>query len=123
MPWWSWILVWLLLVLVLFGVMALGAVHLWRRASGLLKEVGAAQESLSSAYDASAEPLRFEAERHGVPVGWDAAFADPAEVRAAKESERDGRVAARRDRRIASLYAHGRPRRWGDVVEDGRDEA
>jgi hypothetical protein len=119
MAWWFWLLLWIVLVLVLLLVMVLGAIHLWRKAKGLLGEVSDAQEALARAYVPDAEPVTApESARSSLPSGWDAAFADPAEVRRTREGERDARVAARRERRIASLYAHGRPRRWGDLDEN-----
>lgn len=122
MPWWSWILIWLLLVLILLGMLVLGAVYLWRRAKGLLGEVGRAQEALTSAYGEGTAVRAPDSARGTVPVGWEAAFTDPAEVRALREADKDVRVERRRARRIASLYANGRPRRWDDVMDPPHEE-
>lgn len=117
MPWWSWILIWVVLVLLLLGMLTLGAIYLWRKAKALLAEASRAQEEITAAYSGG-EPLSApDSARGSVPVGWDAAFADPAQVRAQRQEDKDVRVDRRRRRRIDSLYANGRPRRWGDVME------
>lgn len=119
MPWWFWLLLWIVLALVLLLVLVLGTVYLWRKAKRLLGEVSDAQELLSQANNPDAVPLTAPQDaRSALPSGWDAAFADPATVRQLRSQEKDARVEARRERRIASLYAHGRPRRWGDLDEN-----
>ena len=120
MPWWSWALIWTVLVLVLLLVLVLGALYLWRKAKGLLGEASEAQEKLSAAYGGGV-PLEAPAEAAGtVPVAWDAIFSTPEQVRAQRSADQELRVARRRKRRIDSLYAHGRPRRWGDVHDEGQ---
>ncbi len=123
MPWWFWLLLWIVLALVLLLVLVLGTVYLWRKAKGLLGEVSEAQELLSQANNPDAAPLTAPAEaRTELPSGWDAAFDDPARLRQLRAEEKDARVAKRRERRIASLYAHGRPRRWGDLDENNHGQ-
>lgn len=119
MPWFFWVLLWVVLGLIFLLSLVLGAIFLWRRAKALLAEAGRAQEELSAAYSSDAAALSAPASaKSALPVGWDAAFGDPALVRAVRDEERDGRVAARRERRIASLHAHGRPRRWEDLPQN-----
>lgn len=123
MPWWSWILIWVVLVLLLLGMLVLGAMFLWRKARTLLAEAGRAQEQLTAAYSGGEVLSAPESAKGSVPVGWDAAFADPAQVRSQREDDREGRVARRRQRRIDSLYANGRPRRWDDVMDPPETDA
>lgn len=39
MPWWSWVLIWTGLVVLLLAVLVLGALHLWRKAAAALDEL------------------------------------------------------------------------------------
>lgn len=115
LPWWFWFLLWTVLILLTLGAMVLGAIYLWRKAKGLWQEVGEAQSVLTAAYGQGEAVRAPEDAATSVPAGWDAVFSDPVMVRAQKEADTRERKARRRERRIASLWANGRPRRWGDV--------
>lgn len=117
MQWWSWTLIWIVLVLLLLGMLVLGGIHLWRKAKALLAEAGRAQERLTDAYAGGEALSAPEGAAGSVPVGWDAVFSDPAQVRSQSQGDKDERVARRRKRRIDSLYANARPRRWNDVMD------
>lgn len=125
MNWFMWTLLWLALSLGLIAMLAWGALHLWRKVRASLVDVSQASEKIADALQTDAEPVAsLSAEgRHGTPVGWDATFADPAVVRAARANQRDHRVEARRKRRIDMLWATGRPRRWEDIQDVDEDTA
>ncbi|MGO2633211.1 MAG: hypothetical protein ACTH9H_05580 [Galactobacter sp.] len=121
MPWWSWVLIWTLLVLILLAVLVLGGVHLWRKLKALMDNVAQAEAALTPAMSSGA-PRRAERTSE-LPVGWDALSAEPIVVRAGLREEKDARKDARRTRRIENLYATGRPRRYTDLDHEvGHDQ-
>jgi hypothetical protein len=115
-PWWSWVLIWTALVLILLAVLVLGGLHLWRKLKALLGKLTEAEAALSPAM-AAGDPVRAE-RTSALPVGPDAVSAEPVMVRAGLREEKDERKAARHTRRIENLYATGRPRRYGDLEQD-----
>lgn len=59
MPWWSWVLIWTGLVLVLLATLAILGVHLYRKAMALMAEVGRLsdlQAQLAEQADAVVKP-------------------------------------------------------------------
>lgn len=113
MPWWSWVLIWFVLVLILLGVLVLSGVYLWRKLKSLLGELDTAQARLSPAL-ADGVPVSAGPTSQ-LPVGWEALEAEPIEVRAGLREEKQARKDARRTRRIQMLLRTGRPRRYSDL--------
>jgi len=94
MPWWSWLVIWTVLVLGLLGELAFFAWWLFRKAVAAGREAAALMdkaEILSRRADELHE--RFEP----------AVLADAEELRAAREDERAGRAFARQARRDARV--------------------
>ena len=103
MPWWSWVLIWTGLVLVLLGMLAWFAVTLFRKLMALADAVGALGD-LVGALDA--DPAE------GTPPRRPAIFADWNELALTVDQQRTARERfrqQRRDRRIArgKLLQHG----------------
>ena len=95
MPWWSWIVIWGVLVLLALGMLAWQAYRLFRKFVGTLKALGELADQVSE-LGASVEKL--EAERR-VP----AIFANRDVLSAARRTRRSERAherQARRDRLI-----------------------
>jgi|GEM_PF-2460495 len=119
--WWAWALIWLVLVLLLVLLLVLGGIHLWRKATALLREASAAQEQLAPHLSGGTPVSAPATAATHVPTGWDAVLSEPSAIRDVAREDREERKERRNARRVAGLWATGRPRRWGDVVseEDG----
>jgi hypothetical protein len=95
MPWWSWVVIWIVLVLGLLGMLAYFGWSLFRKLMAAAREAGALMEKAAILSERSAE-MRY-AEYHS------AVFDNPDTLRAERERTiADRRVArqARRDRRV-----------------------
>ncbi|WBM80342.1 hypothetical protein KIV56_02080 [Cryobacterium breve] len=103
MPWWSWVLIWTGLVLVLLGMLAWFAVTLFRKLMALADAVGALGDLVGGL---DADPAEE------TPPRRPAIFADWSELALAVDLQRTARERhrqERRDRRIArgKLLQHG----------------
>lgn len=95
MPWWSWILIWLFLVLALLGMLAIFAVVLFRKMMTAADAVGELGDQVA-ALDAAVDELDPDRRRPAI-------FADAAELAAdvrARRSESKHRRQVRIDRRV-----------------------
>lgn len=95
MPWWSWVVIWAVLVLGLLGMLAYFGWSLFRKVMAAAKEAGALLEKTEILSQRSGD-MRY-AEFHS------AIFADPDTLRAEREQAiADRQVArqARRDQRV-----------------------
>lgn len=95
MPWWSWLVIWTVLVLGLLGMLAFFAVSLFR------KVVAAGREAADLA--AKAEVLSRRAEELREEPFHPAVLADAGELRAERDRARAERDAARQARRDARV--------------------
>ncbi|MFI5060405.1 MAG: hypothetical protein ACHP7F_03080 [Actinomycetales bacterium] len=95
MPWWSWLVIWSVLVLGLLGMLALFAVSLFRK----LMAAGAEVTALA----AKAEVLSRRAEELRDPPFHTAAFDDAARLRQEREEALAARAKARQARRDARV--------------------
>jgi len=86
MPWWSWVLIWVGLVLALVAVLVLGAIWLWRKLMRLADDLGTLADQA-----AVLEQVTDEAPPRSVP----AVLRDIEQVR----RERSVRVARRYERK------------------------
>ncbi|GAA3694380.1 hypothetical protein GCM10022377_03750 [Zhihengliuella alba] len=125
MPWWFWILLWTVLALLALIFLALGAVHLFRKAMGAVEEAGTAADRLSGILSAGADgPDRMVSEDDAVErtgssvVGVAALFVDPAQAREDFAAAREDRRAARIRRRVDRKRSSGQPQRYGDVFAE-----
>ncbi|GAA1444292.1 hypothetical protein [Leifsonia poae] len=95
MPWWSWIVIWVVLVLALLGMLAFFAVRLFRKLMAAAAEVSALADK-AQILSQRAEELREAPFRAAV-------FQDAEELREAREqaiAERSVARQARRDARV-----------------------
>jgi len=95
MPWWSWVVIWAVLVLGLLGVLSYFGWSLFRKVMGAAQEAGALMEKAAILSERSGD-IRYT-EFHS------AVFEDPDALRAEREQAiADRRVArqARRDQRV-----------------------
>ncbi|MEC5149703.1 hypothetical protein [Cryobacterium sp. GrIS_2_6] len=104
MPWWSWVLIWTGLVLVLLGMLAWFAVTLFRKLMALADAVGALGDLVSELDTDPAEETR--------PPRRPAIFENVNELALTVDLQRTARERSRqerRDRRIArgKLLQHG----------------
>lgn len=98
LPWWGWVLLWVVLVVGGLGVCALLARRVWGRARALLRELGDA-ERLVGALETRTDRIRAEVATTPVDL---AIFSDPAQVGAARRATRrtvaDERAVRREER-------------------------
>lgn len=87
-----WVLVWLLLLAFAGLVLFLSGRMLWRKARALFEELGAAGDRLSPALD------RLDAATPDRPAPDLAVFADPVELRRARDQDREQRARSARRR-------------------------
>ena len=116
MPWWSWVLIWTGLVVLLLAVLVLGAIHLWRKMQGALSEFERFSE-LESEFAALVDERVTAYEPRPIAL-----LRDPAEVRAEREFEAeaaDDRRWARRERKLARARAltHADPMQFAHLVD------
>jgi len=95
MPWWSWLVIWVVLVLALLGMLAIFAVVLFRK-------LMAAGRELSVLAD-KAEVLQRHSDALRDPPFHSAVFADLAELTAQHEQDKAERAYARQARRDARV--------------------
>lgn len=107
MPWWSWILIWVVLTAVALLLYVLIGYRLFRKFMAVLSEVQAAGSRLSfiSATAPAAPEKAFQP----------AVFADPEEERRRYDEGKAVRKDARRERRVQRRIQHGQPRAWRDI--------
>jgi flagellar biosynthesis/type III secretory pathway M-ring protein FliF/YscJ len=92
MPWWSWVVIWVVLVLALLGMLALFGIRLFRKVMAALAELGELADKTELLH-ARSEELRDERFHPAV-------FEDAGALRAAREqdlADRERRRQARRD--------------------------
>ncbi|WP_372699273.1 hypothetical protein [Arthrobacter sp. JSM 101049] len=113
MPWWFWILLWVVLALATLVFLGLCALHLYRRFMALAQEVGTAGDALVLP---PGEPLEEDRRTDPLPaVGVAALFRSPEVARAEYDAGKLARRRARRDRRVAGKRARGRAQRVRDL--------
>lgn len=95
MPWWSWVIIWTLLVLVLLGMLVWFAVALFTKLMATMRALGELGEQLA-ALDARLDDLGEERFR---PAIW----ADRAELALEIERGRAARQRSRQERRDARV--------------------
>ncbi|NLT26346.1 MAG: hypothetical protein GXX90_06815 [Microbacteriaceae bacterium] len=122
MPWWSWVLIWTGLVVLLLVVLALGAIMLWRKATAALDELERLEQVQHGFADLVGE--RVAPFAPAVP----ALLRPRAEVAAEHEAAvlaRDERREARREARLARGRALTRadPMRFAHLAEPPRTTA
>ena len=95
MTWWSWILIWLALVLAAIGVLVLFGLSYWRKGLALLRQLDEVTAKLDALQPEGAEqaPTRPPS----------SLFADRDAVRRAREGRRDARRDRIDDRRSARI--------------------
>jgi flagellar biosynthesis/type III secretory pathway M-ring protein FliF/YscJ len=92
MPWWSWVVIWVVLVLALLGMLTLFGFRLFRKLTAALDELGKLADKTDLLHQRS-EELREERFQPAV-------FADASALRAARDqdlADRERRRQARRD--------------------------
>jgi hypothetical protein len=100
MPWWSWVVIWVVLALALLGMLAFMAVRLFRKGVGVLDELGTLASKL--------ELLQSESDELGRQKEQLAILAGAAYTRERRARVREAalaRRAARHDSRIARAKA------------------
>lgn len=116
MPWWSWILIWGGLVLLLLGVLVLGAVLVVRKAAALMPEVDrleALQRELAELAEESVEPYRRR------PVALLRGGRTVRQERSEFVDRRDERREAKRERKLdrAKGLIHADPMQFRHLVD------
>lgn len=114
MPWWSWVVIWVVLVLGLLGMLAFFAVHLFRKLMAAGTEASALIEKT--------EVLSSRVDEVDDAVFRSAVFADAAVLHDEHEQAKADRVVARQLRRDArvrrgKLLVNADPRRYSHLIK------
>lgn len=116
MPWWSWVLIWTGLVVLLLAVLIVGALYLWRKLRAATVELERLSELESEFADLVAQRVPEYTPRRL------ALLRDRDEVRAERElavEAADDRRSARRERKLARARAltHADPMQYAHLTE------
>lgn len=116
MPWWSWVLIWTGLVVLLLAVLIVGALYLWRKLRAATAELERLSELESEFADLVAQRVPEYTPRRL------ALLRDRDEVRAERElavEAADDRRSARRERKLARARAltHADPMQYAHLAE------
>ena len=96
MPWWSWVLIWTGLVVLLLAVLALGVVHLWRKGSAAFDELERLQGLEREFDELVAERVTpFEPAEPALLRPYAAVAAEREEIALARAERREARREAR----------------------------
>ncbi len=111
MPWWSWLIIWVVLSLALIAVFVLMGIRLFRKGVAVFAELEVLADKLDI-LDAASDAAEETGEQLAILAGSEETRRRRALVRAAALERRDGRHDARlaRGRRITTVDAS--TRRW-----------
>ncbi|MDJ1370138.1 hypothetical protein [Gulosibacter molinativorax] len=117
MPWWSWVLIWGGLVVLLLAVLVVGGFWLWRKLAAVMPEIdrlGLIQQELADLAEQSTVP--YEPRKTAVLRP---AYAVAAEREAFLEAREDRRD-ARRERKLerANALIHADPMQFRHLVDN-----
>lgn len=115
LPWWFWVLLWIVLVLGMLLFFVLTGIKLFRGFMKLVNEAGEASGKVSEALRQSDEPIDYGVIPPRAPAGVPALFRDPQEARDTFDSEKEQRIEVRRARRVARKVQRGQPQRVSDL--------
>lgn len=113
MPWWSWVVIWVVLVLALLGMLTLFGFRLFRKLVATLDELGKLADK--------AELLQRRSEELGEKRFRPAVFADAGALRSARDqdlADRERRRQARRDSLVkrGKLLVHADPQQFSHLT-------
>lgn len=114
MPWWFWVLLWIVLLLGTVLFLVLAGIRLFRGMMRVVDEASLAMDKLSVPFDRAPEAATA-ATAPDAANGPGSPFRDPDLVREEYEAGKEARRLARRDARIAVKYAKGQPQRVSDL--------
>ncbi|MGO1544312.1 MAG: hypothetical protein ACTHXA_08215 [Gulosibacter sp.] len=119
MSWWSWVLIWTGLVVLLIAVLVIGALWLWRKLTALMPEIDRLQllnEELGRLAEEAAVP--YEPRRSAILRPSREVF----DERDAFVEARDARREERRERKLehANTLIHADPMQYAYLVEHPR---
>jgi hypothetical protein len=116
MPWWSWVIIWVVLALALLGMLVFMAIRLFRKGVRVLDELGVLAskaellDSVTDAAEAAEDAAAAQQQRLAILAGAEAMRERREFVRAAaldrKAARHDARIA--RAKRITSVDANSR---------------
>lgn len=115
LPWWFWILLWVVLVLGTVLFLVLAAIRLFRGSMRLVADVGEAMESIGVAMETPNETYAYPEPVDRTPSGVAALFQDPEDASEAREAGKLRRSTARRDARVQRKTRRGQPQRVADL--------
>lgn len=115
LPWWFWLLLWVVLALGALLFLVLAGIRLFRGFMALASEAGDAMDRVGSSMDADPEPRTYPEILERTPSGVAALFQDPEDARAARDAGKLRRSAAKREARIERKTRRGQAQRVGDL--------
>ena len=111
MPWWSWVVIWVVLVLALVGMLAFMAWRLFRKGVAVLEELDGLA-SKTELLDRAADVAEQQRQELAILVGADELRRRRAIVRAAADARRGDRRDARLARGRALVKVDASSREW-----------
>lgn len=126
MPWWSWVLIWVVLVLSLLTMLVSLALFIWRKLVALGAEVAATAGGLSafngtgSADSSTLTTQAVSGSADQAEQRWDL-FTDPSRARANYTQGKADRRAQRRRLRVERRARRGQPQSLRDLEAEGID--
>ncbi|MFL4474765.1 hypothetical protein ACIPVK_12265 [Paeniglutamicibacter sp. MACA_103] len=115
LPWWFWLLLWVVLALGTLLFLVLAGIRLFRGFMALAGDVGEAMDRVGASMDADPEPRTYPEIPDRTPSGIAALFQDPDDARAAHDAGKLRRSAARRNARIERKTRRGQAQRVSDL--------
>ncbi len=115
LPWWFWVLLWIVLILGMLLFLVLSGIRLFRGFMKLMDEVGEAGDRIGTAMETPAGPIDYGVLPDRGPSGVAALFQDPDDARASLEAGKARRVEVRRVRRVERKALRGQAQRVADL--------
>ena len=115
LPWWFWVLLWIVLVLGMLLFLVLAGIKLFRGFMRLLDEVGEAGDKLGRSMEPAIGPIDYGDLPERAPAGVAALFRDPEEAREAYDHGKVARKENRRARRVERKTLRGQAQRFADL--------
>ncbi|GAB3619658.1 hypothetical protein GCM10027417_09180 [Glutamicibacter endophyticus] len=101
LPWWFWVLLWLVLILATLLLVVLAGVWLFRRFMKVLDDLGTATTQFGEQLAAEGTVVEYAPRTRRYPSGTKATHGDPKKIRKKLEKGKAERIEARRERRVA----------------------
>lgn len=115
LPWWFWVLLWAVLVLLTLLGIVLAGIRLFRQGMRVVDALGNAADKFSQDLAQEGTVVDYTPRGRVYPSGTDATHADPEQLRELRQLGKQERIEARRVRRVARRQARGQAQNVYDL--------